>query len=203
MEKFDLKQITENKPLFYTIITCAIAVAIMFVMMIVALTYNSGNSTTQQGKIKAAEQVIKNDPVTLFTTDNSGKALEVQALLAREQITATKVENGSKVSIVLKEYTKDQRDRALLVIVKSGLMDEHTGLEIFDKGDFTSTKDDKKIRLIRAINGELARLIRKFLRLKMLKYSFQFLNKHFSRKTKNPLPQLSKSQCLQAKDLTI
>ena len=114
-----------------------------------------------QGKIKAAEQVIKNDPVTLFTTDNSGKALEVQALLAREQITATKVENGSKVSIVLKEYTKDQRDRALLAIVKSGLMDEHTGLEIFDKGDFTSTKDDKKIRLIRAINGELARLIRK------------------------------------------
>ena len=161
MEKFDLKQITENKPLFYTIITCAIAVAIMFVMMIVVLTYNSGNSTTQQGKIKAAEQVIKNDPVTLFTTDNSGKALEVQALLAREQITATKVENGSKVSIVLKEYTKDQRDRALLAIVKSGLMDEHTGLEIFDKGDFTSTKDDKKIRLIRAINGELARLIRK------------------------------------------
>ncbi len=161
MEKFDLKQITENKPLFYTIIICGAAVAIMFVMMVIALTVNSGGAVSQDGKIKAAEQVIKNDPVTLFTTDNTGKALEVQALLAREQITATKVENGSKVSIVLKEYTKDQRDRALLAIVKSGLMDEHTGLEIFDKGDFTSTKDDKKIRLVRAINGELARLIRK------------------------------------------
>lgn len=54
-----------------------------------------------------------------------------------------------------------ERDRALLAIVKSGLIDQHTGLEIFDKGDFTSTKDDKKIRLVRAINGELARLIRK------------------------------------------
>ena len=32
--------------------------------------------------------------------------------------------------------------------------------DFFDKGDFTSTKDDKKIRLVRAINGELARLIR-------------------------------------------
>ena len=161
MEKFDLKKIIENKPLLYTISACAAAVIVMFVMMVVMFSFSSRGNVAQDGKIKAAEQVIKNDPVTLFTTDNSGKALEVQALLAREQITATKVENGSKVSIVLKEYTKDQRDRALLAIVKSGLMDEHTGLEIFDKGDFTSTKDDKKIRLVRAINGELARLIRK------------------------------------------
>ena len=83
MEKFDLKQITENKPLFYTIIICGAAVAIMFVMMVIALTVNSGGAVSQDGKIKAAEQVIKNDPVTLFTTDNTGKALEVQALLAR------------------------------------------------------------------------------------------------------------------------
>ena len=54
-----------------------------------------------------------------------------------------------------------KRDRAILAIVKSGLVDEHIGLEIFDKGDFTSTKEDKKIRLIRAINGELSRLVRK------------------------------------------
>ena len=40
-------------------------------------------------------------------------------------------------------------------------MDQYVGLEIFDKGDFTSTKEDKKIRLARAINGELSRLIRK------------------------------------------
>ena len=52
-----------------------------------------------------------------------------------------------------------ERDRALLAIVKSGLMDQNVGLEIFDKGDFTSTKEDKRIRLIRAVNGELSRLI--------------------------------------------
>ena len=161
MEKFDLKQITENKPLFYTIIICVSLAVVMFISMICVLaSVNNSSSKDGSGKIKA-ERVIKNDPVTLFTTENAGKALEVQALLAREQIVATKVENGSKTSLVLREYTKDQRDRALLAIVKSGLLDEHTGLEIFDKGDFTSTKDDKKIRLIRAINGELARLIRK------------------------------------------
>ena len=163
MEKFDLKQITENKPLFFTIITCAGLCVVMLIIMIatVASVNSGGAKANPEGQMKVAQRVIKNDPVTLFTTDNVGKALEVQALLAREQIVVTKVENGSKQSLILKEYTKDQRDRALLAIVKSGLLDEHTGLEIFDKGDFTSTKDDKKIRLIRAINGELARLIRK------------------------------------------
>lgn len=164
MEKIDLKQITENKPLFYTIIICAGLAVVMFITMIcvVVQVNTSGNrGNNQDAQVRMAQKVIKNDPITLFTTESAGKALEVQALLAREQITATKVDNGSKTSLVLKEYTQDQRDRALLAIVKSGLLDEHTGLEIFDKGDFTSTKDDKKIRLIRAINGELARLIRK------------------------------------------
>ena len=164
MEKFDFKQLMENKPLFYTLIACVGIVTVMFIITI-SVVINTGSSSANTSnpnkQIKKAEKVIKNDPVTLFTTDNTGKALEVQALLAREQITATKVDNGSKVSIVLKEYTRDERDRALLTIVKSGLIDEHTGLEIFDKGDFTSTKDDKKIKLVRAINGELARLIRK------------------------------------------
>ena len=163
MEKFDLKQITENKPLLYTIIVCVGLCVVMLIITIATMSHvnSSGGNKDINGQIKAAEKIIKNDPITLFTTENIGKALEVQALLAREQIIATKVENGSKVSIVLKEYTQDQRDRAYLTIVKSGLMDEHTGLEIFDKGDFTATKDDKKIRLVRAINGELARLIRK------------------------------------------
>ena len=162
MQKFDLKQITENKPLFYTIICCVSIAAIMFIIMIATLaSVNNSSSNNPQKQLKASEKIIKNDPVTLFTTENTGKAIEVQALLAREQIVASRIDTGSKTSVILKEYTQDQRDRALLAIVKSGLLDEHTGLEIFDKGDFTSTKDDKKIRLVRAINGELARLIRK------------------------------------------
>ena len=40
------------------------------------------------------------------------------------------------------------------------MVDQNVGLEIFDKGDFTSTKEDKRIRLARAMNGELARLIK-------------------------------------------
>ena len=75
--------------------------------------------------------------------------------------TAERRADGQKSVLYLQKYTMTQRDRALLAIVKSGLVDQNIGLEIFDKGDFTSTKEDKRIRLTRAINGELSRLIRK------------------------------------------
>ena len=74
------------------------------------------------------------------------------------------LENTDLSETVIQELLKlpaSQRDEALLLLVKSGLIDQNTGLEIFDKNDFTATKDDKRIKLARAVNGELARLIRK------------------------------------------
>lgn len=163
MEKFDLKQITENKPLFYTMIVCvaiSVVLAVVTISISVAVKGPSGaNGQNTSGQFKSPKKI--KDPLVLFTTENPGKALEVQALLAREQISAAKSANGSKIDIILKDYTQDERDRAYLTIVKSGLLDEHSGLEIFDKNSFTDTKNDKKIKLIRATNGELARLIRK------------------------------------------
>lgn len=151
----DFKQILENKPLLYGIIG--------IIVFVLAITISIGvvsSSKSHNSKSTANERVIK-EPLDLLTTDNLGKAIEIQALLAREGITADRKLDGTKSTIYLKEYTQSQRDRALLAIVKSGLMDQNVGLEIFDKGDFTSTKEDKRIRLARAINGELARLIRK------------------------------------------
>ena len=102
MEKFDLKKLLENKPLLYTIIASVAVVLVMFIIMIAVVSSSGGaKGDNIDKKIKESQKVIKNDPVTLFTTENTGKALEVQALLAREQITASKVDSGSKVSIVL------------------------------------------------------------------------------------------------------
>ena len=150
----DFKAILENKPLLYGIIAVAV-LALLFSVGIGAITANKGG-----GEKVVKEKIIKEE-LDLLTTDNLGKAIEIQALLAREGIEAQRAVDGTKSKIYLKEYTQSQRDRALLAIVKSGLMDQNVGLEIFDKGDFTSTKEDKRIRLARAINGELARLIRK------------------------------------------
>lgn len=150
----DFKQILENKPLLYTIIGVIVVVlALSITVGIVSVSRNSNGTTVH-------EKVITKE-LDLLTTDNLGKAIEIQALLAREGINAQRKPEGTKSTIYLEKYTQSQRDMALLTIVKSGLMDQNVGLEIFDKGDFTSTKEDKRIRLARAVNGELARLIRK------------------------------------------
>ena len=117
------------------------------------------------GKSSTGEVIdkIEKEQFDIVTTDNQGKALEIQSILAREKINAKRKADGSKTTVYLEagKYTNSQRDRALLVLVKSGLIDQNVGLEIFDKNDFTSTREDKRIKLARAVNGELSRLIRK------------------------------------------
>ena len=151
----DFQKILANKPLLYGIIGGLVVVLALF--LTVGIVVSSNNS----GGPKAVKEKVIDQPLDLLTTDNLGKAIEIQALLAREGITADRRMDGQKSVLYLKKYTMTQRDRALLAIVKSGLVDQNIGLEIFDKGDFTSTKEDKRIRLTRAINGELSRLIRK------------------------------------------
>lgn len=162
----DVQEILENKPLLYGIIGGAVLVVALII--VIAIASGSKNSSSVPGKEITGEP-IKED-VNLLTTDNIGKAIEIQALLAKYDIAVSRKLDGTKSILYLKKgdcktgrkacYTTD-RDLALIQIVQSGLMDQNVGLEIFDKGDFTSTKEDKKIRLSRAINGELARLIRR------------------------------------------
>ncbi len=152
MEK--LQELFKNKTVLYAIIG---VVMILLAVVIGMVIYNATKPPSDKQNF---EKVI-DKPFDLFTTDNPGKAIEVQALLARHGIVASRATEGSKTTLRLEKYKPSERDTALLTIVSSGLMDQYVGLEIFDKGDFTSTKDDKKIRLVRAINGELSRLIRK------------------------------------------
>ena len=160
----DFKEILENKPLLYGIIGGAVLfLALIVTISIIGASKKPANGTEITGQPLQAD-------VDLLTTDNAGKAIEIQALLAKYDIVVSRRLDGTKSILYLKKgdcktgrkacYTTD-RDTALIQIVQSGLMDQNIGLEIFDKGDFTSTKEDKKIRLSRAINGELSRLIRR------------------------------------------
>lgn len=163
----DFSKILENKPLLYGIIG---GVALIIVLVIVGAIFaaNSGGGGDNSANVVGSEPLTAN--VDLLTTDNLGKALEIQALLAKQGITVERQLDGTKSKLVLnknncstltKKCTVTDRDNALIAIVQSGLVDQNVGLEIFDKGDFTSTKEDKRIRLARAMNGELARLIKK------------------------------------------
>lgn len=160
----DFQKLLENKALLYGIIG-AIVIVLALVMTIGIVK----SSNKPANGVEVTGEPIKEN-VDLLTTDNLGKAIEIQALLAKYDIAVSRRIDGTKSILYLKKgdcktgrkacYTSD-RDTALIQIVQSGLMDQNIGLEIFDKGDFTSTKEDKKIRLSRAINGELSRLIRR------------------------------------------
>ena len=152
----DFSKILQNKTLLFSIIGGAAVLLIVIVMLIVLSTGGS------KQKAEVIDKIEK-EPFDIVTTENAGKAIEIQSLLARYKINAKRKADGSKTTVYLeaKKYTNSQRDEALLILVKSGLIDQNVGLEIFDKNDFTSTKDDKRIKLVRAINGELSRLIRK------------------------------------------
>ena len=160
----DIQELMENKPLFFGIIGGVVVVLALIIGLSIYFGHANNVSPADVNK-----EPLKED-VNLLTTDNLGKAIEIQALLAKYDIAVSRKLDGTKSILYLKKgdcksgrkacYTSD-RDVALVQIVQSGLMDQNVGLEIFDKGDFTSTKEDKKIRLSRAINGELSRLIKR------------------------------------------
>ena len=152
----NIKELLQNKTVLYSVIG-GVCVIIFVIILVVCLSVG--------GKSSNGEVIdkIEKEQFDIVTTDNQGKALEIQSILAREKINAKRKSEGSKTTVFLEagKYTNSQRDRALLVLVKSGLIDQNVGLEIFDKNDFTSTREDKRIKLARAVNGELSRLIRK------------------------------------------
>ena len=159
----DFSKIAENKPLLFGLIG---GVALIIVIIIISIIMSASGNKDKVENI-GAEPLKSN--VDLLTTDNLGKALEIQALLAKQGIIVSRTPDGTKSKLYLdakncssltKKCTITDRDNALITIVQSGLVDQNVGLEIFDKGDFTSTKEDKRIRLARAMNGELARLIK-------------------------------------------
>ena len=163
----DFSKILENKPLLFGIIG-GLAGIVVLIVIIIAIVANNGGNSDNNAKVIGNEPLKAN--VDLLTTDNIGKAIEIQALLARQGITVDRQLDGTKSKLTLnakncstltKKCTVGDRDKALIAIVESGLVDQNVGLEIFDKGDFTSTKEDKRIRLARAMNGELARLIKR------------------------------------------
>ena len=162
----DLNKLLENKMILGAIIGSVLLV--LFAAILTVAIAKGGNNSESKG-VEVSEEPLKED-VELLTTDNLGKALEIQSLLARNNIVASRRVDGTKSVIYLKKgdctpgmkkCTTEKREQAIIAIVESGLYDQNVGLEIFDKGDFTSTKEDKKIRLTRAMNGELARLIKR------------------------------------------
>lgn len=159
----NIKELLNNKTVLYSVIGGAAGIVLLIIVLIIFSVSNKQNTAVPGTPIEK----IQKETFNIITTDNPGKALEIQTLLARSNIETKSSSTGSKTTVYLEggKYTNVQRDRALIEVVKSGLVDQNVGLEIFDKNDFTSTREDKRIKLARAVNGELSRLIRRMPRV--------------------------------------
>lgn len=130
---------------------------VLVIVVVVAFSMLGG------GEKSEASKPLEKEQMTLATVPSLGQALEIQAQLAKHGIRLKQEEaDGGKTRLVfMKEATQEDRDIAILTLVESGLMDRNVGLEIFEKGDLTASREEKRIKLIRAQQGELARLIRR------------------------------------------
>ncbi|MDH4380177.1 MAG: flagellar M-ring protein FliF C-terminal domain-containing protein [Vampirovibrionales bacterium] len=115
------------------------------------------------GEGEACSVKLDAGQLPLATINSPGQAIEIQTLLARESVVVDRrdLEGGKTELFFRKDATLCDRDKALISMVQSGLMDKNIGLEAFDKGDLTASREEKRIKLVRAQQGELARLIRK------------------------------------------
>ena len=93
----DFQKILENKPLLYGIIG---GVVIFIALLVTILTF--AGKSSGGGAQEISGEPIKED-VELVRTDNAGKAIEIQALLARNDIAASRKLDGTKSIIYLKK----------------------------------------------------------------------------------------------------
>ena len=135
----DFNKLLENKTLLAAVIGGVVLLLAIFIICgTVASTSKSNNE-----QIDVSNEPLKED-VDLLTTDNMGKALEIQALLAKHGIVVSRAVDGTKSVLKLKakncstaggKCTTEKRDMAIMLIVESGLYDQNVGLEVFAKGD--------------------------------------------------------------------
>ena len=143
----DLKKLLENKMLLASIIG-----GVVFLLAVFIICGTIASSKSESEAIDVSNEPLKED-VDLLTTDNLGKALEIQALLAKHGIVVARAVDGTKSVLKLRakncttgagKCTTEKRDLAIMLIVESGLYDQNVGLEVFDKGDFNLQEHTNK-----------------------------------------------------------
>lgn len=133
---------------------------LLIIVLTIVMAVNGGGEKKKEDP--GAKPLLETQR-TLATDIAAGKAIEIQAVLARQGIRLeTEPGTGGKVSLMFgKEATLHERDEAILALVSMGLMDGHLGMEAFDSSDMMASREEKQVKLMRAQEGELARIIRK------------------------------------------
>jgi flagellar biosynthesis/type III secretory pathway M-ring protein FliF/YscJ len=124
----------------------AIVVAALIVVGIIFIAVNSNKPDENQGKL-----------VPLVREIDQSRAFEIIAKLKSVNIEA-KVNNGEKPGEYVVEVYENAVETSYLALSRTNLLeDDDYGL--FDSNDWAASDYDKRIKLQRAINGDLSRII--------------------------------------------
>lgn len=125
-------------------------------ILLIVITLFIGMAIGGGGKKKDIEENVNKNDVVLYRRMTQQSAGEAAGKLEEEKIPYKLVEDGTALSV-----PKDKSDKARVALATAGLpKDGDPGFSLFDKSDFISTDFDKKIKLLRAMNGEIRRLIK-------------------------------------------
>jgi flagellar biosynthesis/type III secretory pathway M-ring protein FliF/YscJ len=99
--------------------------------------------------------------IEIATTDDIKMANKVQKVLLDNYFSTKLSKDGTKYEIFAL-CRENEIDNIMVALSESDAINQDVGLELFDKGDFTTTKESKREKLINTINNRLTTIINKF-----------------------------------------
>src|SRR3990167_81791 len=99
----------------------------------------------------------KGNEIDLVKSIDQGRAFEIVSKLKATEIDAKITDSELPGKVNVKVYQKDF-DKAAISLSRSDLLQED-GFNLFDKSDWAASDYDKRIKMMRAVNGDLSRII--------------------------------------------
>ena len=99
----------------------------------------------------------KGEQINLVKGLEQDRAFEIVSKLRASEIDAKIVDSEQPGKVEIKVYQKDF-DKAALALARSDLLQDE-GFNLFDKSDWAASDYDKRIKMMRAVNGDLSRIV--------------------------------------------
>ena len=135
-----LANLGQNKRL---VLVGAGVVTIVIALIIVVFVWTKGSS--------------KGISIDLVKSVDQGRAFEIVSKLKASEIEGNIAESDVPGKVNVKVFQKDF-DKAAITLARSDLLQED-GFNLFDKTDWAASDYDKRIKMMRAVNGDLSRII--------------------------------------------
>ncbi|MBI3590608.1 MAG: flagellar M-ring protein FliF [Candidatus Melainabacteria bacterium] len=135
-----LTNLGQNKRL---VLIGAGVITLIITLLIVAFAWTRGAS--------------KGNEIDLVKRIDQGRAFEVISKLKANDLEAKMSDSDLPGKVNVKVYQKDF-DKAAIALSRSDLLQED-GFNLFDKSDWAASDYDKRIKMMRAVNGDLSRII--------------------------------------------